>query len=383
MKKIFTATIIILSLIFISCIENPTGLFYSMEKETLTYASQLTDGDVLSVSSMAKKNGNYFIAAGTLYTRSTETGSAWSSIMPSSLSGYRCHKIVELDDIYGIFYHTENLDFRLFKISNSTDPTTETWNEIDISDIPSDESLIDVQASGSRIFLYTQSTVTGTSGYTEYRYSLYSTPDVSLSNTTNLSSGVEFSDQIGGGDLDIDYDGANYWLIAGNMFYTGTSGSLAAVSESSLTTVLAADADYTSQGYRGLICTGTDLYLTTAEGIVLKRNSGGTWTNLTEAAVLSPLYDIKRITTGSIDILLMGSSAGYYELNFNGDGVFVYPENDVTEITDATQFSIMELSSKVITDFFQDGADIFALGYNAGLWINTEDDNGERYWDLQ
>ncbi|MBI9105550.1 MAG: hypothetical protein JEZ04_02335 [Spirochaetales bacterium] len=376
MKYIKYAILLTAAVLAFSCVDNPSGLFYSLQ-----YESEIIDGELdngLTIGDMAMRNAYYFIASGAFRYKAVD-GTTWSVSTPIDAAGYSCYKLINLDEIYAIFFHTDTLDYKLFKaVTTAVSTDVITWSEIVIADIPTDERLIDIAQSGGRLFLYTEKTVSVVSG-NDKRYSVYSTDATSLAAGTGLVDELDSLDSYG--ELDVDYDGANYWLISGNKLYSGLSGAL--VED---TAAAEASALILENGYGGVYCHGTDVYLSTDEGVLLKY-TGGAWTDLTGAASLNRIFDIERVTIASesIDVLLLGSEKGYYELDLGAAApVFTSPETADTKLSTPVQFASIELSNDVIRSFFfdTDNNRIFALGYNAGLWENSLQANG-RFWNVE
>ena len=398
MKYIRYTILILASVLTFSCIQNPSGLFYSLQ-----YESGITDGPLdngLTVGGIASANGYYFIAAEDFRYRTTgaSLADAWETDLPDALAAgdYSCRKLVLLDDLYVVFHASETQDFRLFKADTSAVSGGISWTEVVLANIGAGEYVVDIAENNSTIFIYTEKAVTDAAGNADRRYAVYSTAAASLANTTALSA--ELSNLDSYGEFAVDNDGTDYWLISGNHLYSrsiaGAPGSWGLnLASDVLAAVNASSTRITGRGFGGLICitggTGADgVYVSTEEGALVKY-SGGSWTDLTADALLSPLYRFERITESaeSIDIVLLGSSAGYYEMSLSAAApAFISAEKADTKLTNKVQFASIEMSNDVITDFYYDGANsrLFGLGYSSGLWSNTpEPESGERTWVLE
>ncbi len=380
MKYIKYALLITITLLSFSCIDNPSGLFYSLQ-----YESGIDDGNLdngLTVGGLAMRNGYYFAACGNLKYKNIANDNSWTDDNPAGfldadtglLSGYACYRLINLDELYAIYYNSDTLDYYLLKGDTSAMSAAEgiVWSSAITITALGGESLIDIKQSNGRIFLYTETTVSGAVG-NDKRFSVYSTDAAALAADTALTT--ELSGLTSYGELDVDHDGTNYWLITGNKLYTGLTGSLSDVTS----TATAADTndEILDNGFGGIYChSNGDVYLSTEEGVLLKY-SAGAWTDLTSAAVFNRIYDFKRVTLGTdIDVLLLGSELGYYELDLNAaTPTFVSPEDADTQLTSTVQFSSIEMSNDIIKDFFVDSANnrVFGLGYTAGLWVNEYD----------
>jgi hypothetical protein len=390
MKYIKYGILIIAAALLSSCIENPSGLFYSLQSESAIYDGTLDNG--LTIGGMAERNSYYFIGAGNVKYKSTaDTATTWTDDNPDILAGldYTCYKLFNLDEIYAIYFNSESLDYKFFKADTSLMATNGiTWgSEIVITGLDG-EKLVDVVSSNNTLFLYTETTVTGVSG-SEKRYSVYTTPFAALAAGTVITTEASLSSLASYGELDVDWDGTEYYLVSGNMLFKGTSGSWTDITS----TAVAAHTDgkIKGNGFGGLICVGPDIYLSTEEGVLLKY-SAGSWSDLTSTAVLNRIYDFKRftVTDENIDILLLGSELGYYELDLDATTpAFSSPETADTMLTSKVQFASIELSNDIVRDFFVDSDNttasrVFALGYNAGMWKNSyKTAKTERFWDLE
>jgi len=380
MKYIKYATLLIAALLTFSCVQNPSGLFYSLQYET-----GISDGPLdnkLTVGGMTSRGGNYFIASGNFMYRAVNAASATEWTASTPVTGDSCYKLIDLDEIYAIFFNTETLDYKLYKADTSAIATGITWSAINIAAIPTDESIVDIAESGSRIFLYTEKTVAGVAG-NDKRYSVYSTAASSLADGTVLVPEPNISSISSYGEFDIDFDGTNYWLISGNKLFSGSSRAMTE------NTAAAAVTDRIKGAvFGGVICIGTDIYLSTEEGVLLKYTTAAGWTDLTPATAYESLFDFKRVTIAadSIDVLLLGSAQGYYELDLNAAApAFNSPKTAETNLTTKVQFASIEMSNDILRDFYVDSSTgrVFALGYSAGLWKNSLSDDGARFWDIE
>lgn len=386
--------------LIISCTDNAFGIFYSIQ-----YESEVTNGnlnDELTVGGMVSEtigsNVYYFAAAGDFMYKS-DSATEWTVANPVSLqgddgelNGYLCFKVELLDSIYAIYYDADTIVHRLFKADTSSIAESGiSWTEIDISgyfsDLRNDSSnisvnLVDIMQCNNRTFLYVQTEYTNSiSDDTDTLFYVYSTTETSLTSSTSLT--LELSGLKAYGDFDVDYDGSNYWLVAGRLLYRGISGSWTEITESSFPTTAQDNID--GYGYGGIICVGSDVYLSTEEGVLLKYSSGS-WTDLTSEDLLNPLYDFKRATfnytNSNVDVLLLGASEGYYVLNLaDSSATFCLPTKDTDELTTtALQYESIDLRNTVVTDFYVNDSTktIFALCFTGGLWVNTE-----KSWSLE
>lgn len=408
MKYIKYALLITITLLSFSCIDNPSGLFYSLQYESDIYDGTLDNG--ITVGGMAVKDSYYFAACGNVKYKSIDDIN-WTDDNPAAyldsegkLSGYLCHRMIELDELYFIYLKSDDATYSLYEadVSNMSAAEGIVWGTPITIAALNGESLIDIVESNGTVFLYTETTVTGPTGDSDKRWSIYSTTDATLSSSTPVTS--EFTNLASYGELDVDWDGDEFWLISGNELYRGTSGSWSDDLADTATAYDEDNADSTfldnvlGNGFGGIYCNGSDVYLSTEEGALVKGDgstSTATWTEMMTGddgdEIFKSIYDFKRVTfpTYNIDVILLGAEEGYYELNLNADAAgqqFFFPEDTDTQFTSTTQFASIDMSNDVIPDFFVDTANnrIFGLGFTAGLWVNERDEDDEDWsWGLE
>ncbi len=390
----FILFIIIISASFLwSCTDQAGGLFYSLEQETAISNGTLEKD--ITIGSMEKSGNYYLIATGEFQYRKVDADNdtEWSICEPAGeYKDYLCYNMILTDGYtFASFFSTDGSDYILVKADTSSIDSGLKWSSpLTVSDTAgTDEKVIDFTKAGSLLFL---STVDSSS-----RYSIYSGPINGFSETTPLE--IIASDLTVGGELKADYDGSEYWIIFGNRLYSGdgtqsgTSNVTADVYSESESAYLKGD------GFTGILCTdadpaaGTEVYLTSEEGVLLVRKNGA-WEILENTydddGLFESLYGIKRFTVGTdIDIILAASESGYYEMDADNtieNKSFISPKLAASDLTNYIQYSSIELSDSIILDFFVDEATdsekVFALGYNSGLWKNSLQGTA-RFWDSE
>ena len=397
MKKLITiliAAVVLMSMF--SCSDITGGLFYSIEQESEIYNGSLPDD--LSVGTMFKNDDYYFIAAGNFrYIKVlAEESAEWTIKNPVLTETLLCQDFIIINNsAYAVFYNTAATAYYSYKASVSN-PEQMGWEMVDMN-IPDYQTLIDIETLDSLVFLYTVD-LTG-------KYHIHTAASPAFSE----SSGYEtiISDLSVGGELAIDTDSAgNYWLAAGNKIYR-TDGTLAGTVD--LTPVYSEIASLNGNGFPGIVCVDTDtaaaddeVYISSDEGLVLERKSGA-WTVLNSTdedgnfELLGDLYGMQHavIAAKDIDIILIASENGYYEMNSAADlttRTIIDPKSSESRLTETIQYSSIDLSDIVINDFFidpdpdstktDDEPYIFALCYRSGLWKNSLK-SGIRFWDKE
>ena len=397
MKNIKFLIIIVILLSLMSCFEFTGGLFYGLEEESEINNGSLDDS--ITIGAMEKNADYYFVAAGKFMYRAIDSdiNLDWTAKNPDDYSSYLCHNMeIVGSTIYAIFYST---DSKMFSADVSTPAAGITWTEFSLTEISSDETVIDITYSGSKVFIYTSYINSG--GYT--RYAMYATDSATFtagSLLTPISSDISVC-----GVMKVDYDAVstNYWIACGNklLTYDGVTTVVDLTSAAK-----AASSKILGNGFSGVLCAdtdttaGTEVYVTTEEGVILKHSGSDNttgWTTMVssededDGVLFDHLYDLAHIKIESedIDIIIAASASGYYEMEAAQDAedkAFINPESSDSNLTQIVQFSSIDLSDSVISGFFFDDRDkferVFALGYNSGLWRNSVV-SGTRDWDIE
>lgn len=395
---------IILSGIFaiVSCGEQDGGLFYSLEHEIAIDNGTLSND--ITIGSMEKNNGYYFIAAGSFMYLDIndvdDVNAEWvvnNPDIPENEDDYLCYNMTKIGNyLYCVFYSNDATSIKLFKMNT----TKLTWSDaITFTNIPTGETVIDFSQSGDRLFVFTLDA------------SIYSVYTAVLTGFTDSSTFTTIkSDLLTGGDLKSAHDGTSYWITAGNQILKYDEPSTVSNETGN---VMAASNNLLGEGFSGVVCAdtdttaGTEVYLTSEEGVMLKYvdsddDSDMEWTVLlssydTDNGLFEPLNDIAHIVISNdvedIDIIIAASETGYYEMEAARDiteKTFVSAEKIDTKLITYNQFSSIDLSNAIILSFYFDNVStkekIFALGYRSGLWKNSLRGTAPsqyRFWDNQ
>ena len=384
------------AVIISACDYQAGGLFYSIEQESEIINGTLEDN--ISVFAMARSTNYHFIAAGELMYRKADAAETvkWIADYPDGAGEYLCRSIViNGSDLYAVFYNTGATDYMTVRADVSAFEANPSgglsWgSELDFTDPDIEgKTVIDLAAAGGMIFMLTREDTN--------IYSLYSAPSAGFGASSPDVEEIA-SELTSISELKADYDaaGAEYWIIAGNKLFTG-DGTALGTNSNETALVEAASDDIKGNGFGGVLCAetdstaaGTEVYLTTEEGVMLIR-SAGSWSTISnqydeDTGLFQPLYGLSHFSDGDqIDVILAASESGYYEMDLN-DAVdsrtFVSPELTDTNLTEYIQYSSIDLSESIVLDFFVDSDRVYALGYNAGLWKNSLKDD-VRFWDIE
>lgn len=340
-SKLSFAAILLTAAMFASC-SLETGLFYSIYSETPVGDPSLPGG-ISSFSLTTGTDNVRLLAAGGLYIQSGNDD--WSTILPAGMESSIAQTVLFLDPDYYVFF--SSIDGSGGTLYKTADPAA-----VDISleevDIPGISSLVHVISAEGSLFI-----VSGTSG--SYSVGMYDG-----STYTEVLSGLDSLRR----SFDVAFDGTSYHLTWGDALYSGTAGS-------ALTPVDLTGSGMTLAGgdYFGGIHFDDNLYISLnsiENGGSVWKNDGTSWSSVT--ADLNILHDFCSYTTGSSDLILVGSDEGYYE-SLSGTAGFVTPEVSC----DKTAYLSTALSNAAVMGFHDSGDALYSLTLNSGLWKNSGD----------
>ncbi len=436
MKRFLTIfTMISAILLIYSCPDNPTGMFYSLEEE-IEIANGSLD-DALTVRSMGKfgtgTEETYFAAAGNLYFKKTDniesSNVVWNFAKPpgstaTENSNYITYEAILLNGkIFAVYYDTDTTEHHLYSCDASalSADSTSIWTEVVINQLNTSagEYVVNIEVvdttPNQTLFIYTITPNVTLGGYSTSVYNVYSYNAATLDITAGMTLTEELTDITNGGtfDIDVESDGTTFWLISGIRLYTGASGSLTEISDTTVFDDTDAGSDdekisdfLLNSGYGGLVCYNNGssdyIYLTFKEGYIL-RYDGSSWSDVYNTDIYSSsadsypdpldldLYDIELVTFGTNKVLLFGTNEGYYELQIESEGTMsstaeiFSPEDSTSLFCTVTHYSSIDLSSAVILDFYYDSDYdyLFAMGYSSGLWFNYESSDSTRLWAVE
>ncbi len=382
MNKTAIFLIIVFLISITGCNDKEMGIFYSVEQERKvddnTLVNNATIGNIIVV------NDDYYVAAGDVYkvnadsnflyhTAGTSAGK-WK-VDSTTPSGMSCYSLIKFGtEIYGVFYDrnetsetTVNKD--LYE-NNGTDWEKVTFSEPELGRI---EMIIE---DNSLAFLLSY-TLDSSNTRTYYIHSYDGT------NATQLVSGLSASTR-----FDVAFDGTDYWLIYGFELYSGTGISMAKISSGTEYDTIFGTTLTDSDRLQGIYYSNlyNALFLSKKDGAIVYRPDGGSWTMLDQNLSNIPEDFVDFTDSDGTQLLLIGTSNGYYEKNITADigADFISP----TDTIGGNSYQTLDLKSAVISSLFtnslSNGEEIlFALTQNNGLWSNGVYSDGIRVWDLE
>ncbi len=357
LKYLFFVSILIF--LMAACTDKSLSpIFFTLETErSLTEDRGLEDG--MTVHEVVKVGGagtRYFAAGNTLYTR-TETGN-WTPVSPP-VAGALCNTIeIFGGDLYAGFFTKDGTGLGLYY----TDPVAISWNQVSDADI--DNGQINLLKAVGPTYLFVSSLKTDGSG----DYFLYYSSNPTVADTIDP---VTFDTDPSGSIpiIDIEYDGAAYWVIAGPLLYMGPENNLQ---------IQATVSDPATDGgkpFGGLLySSGNILYLSGKDGKLWSR-SAGVWSGATSISVDGGVQftQFVDVTTVSGNILVGTEGKGYYRLILG----------DQTNYERRPDYNISALYNGAINCLFLDTSvtpeALFAGTMNAGLW-RADYISGEWLW---
>ena len=364
-----------LLLIALGC-EPPTQpIFYTLETEDPIDEGRGLRED-LNALKIVTTGTRYFLAAGSLFTRipgAAGTAATTWAVIPPPEAGALCTTIEVWDDGSGLklwagWYDTltgaglglYSLDATLYA---GTTPgwTAASWTA---------HSNGGITGSGVNIGLLEASftvdsgemLVAVAEGST---YSLYYYNDVVLG---TFESGTPLLDSIGSPVADADFDGSNYWVVAGTSLYSGPRD--AALTAASITGITD-----TGAKFGGVLVSGDFLYLSTHAGTLLRYNT--VTPAVTTSAAMTVDTDAGPVRFTRFVDVAGTTTPGEIYVGSRGYGFFVIP-NDVTGVTTASRRPASNLSglyngavNAFLLDTTQSPHNLFVCTSGAGLWRGT------------
>lgn len=350
LKKTLLACIVIL--VIFSCSDYQQAIFYTIENETPITDNPLPND--ITIFTIVKTSNAYYISSGSMWKKSTEDSEAqWQELENVTDSLDLCNDLVFFNgNLYGAFFSASENTYGFYMTATaSTDLSWESANDTRVKD---KQIVFLKQLDGTHLFV-------GTAEQSQVNpnliaYSLYSSTD-----------GIDFTnivlDSIPNPVLDIEFDGASYWVITNNTVYSGTDLSSLEVKQP--TSVQAG-----APGYRGVLFSSvfSALYISTSSGLIHQYSSGN-WTVSPTTEVSSkaiPFTKMSEIPNG----LIVGT-AGY--------GYFEIVGGDINSIQRFAGITKTDLYHGIILEFLVVTADsttsVYACTSGNGLWLGKYTDN--------
>lgn len=387
MKKILYLTLCTaIMLVVLSCEFGPLGIFRSFEIE-----SQLDDRELnndLSVGSITKINGTYYIGAGKVYSRTPTT--TWESLTPPA-EDVLCIDLVSFQStLFAVFYKKDGTESTLYYLGgdNTFQPVPELQGKKIVTIISAEKS------DGT-------TTLLSTVQEGDYGYSLYyksSAAEPFQQSIVSDSSSNLFIRKIPDGT----YFNDSLWIIcSSNLYLSNDDGKTFSVVTDGPSITNSEDALYPLKEFSRIYSAPTlkTLFVSTEDGFVYGFN-GTAWSDgsneLTDSSIF---YDMSELPVGNENnpnrtLLVVGSSSGYYEAVFNTIPPTIDDLNAINfSLPGLDSYSTSEnylntvLSESVVLSFYLDrdvesGPHLFACTLIQGLWRN-EVETERRVWNRE
>ena len=352
--------LLFIAAVLLGCSESGTGILYSIGIEEPFVDTGLADD--LIVGSFAHVGDNYFIGAGSLFTRDSDTDApSWSGVtLPQA--GLIVADIEAFGGSLFLIAVTNEGDSSALYTLTSLSPATPVWSAaVDVDPATTAEFIDSIAVSSTNLYVNVR---TGASVYEYYR----STNGTTFTEITLPNSAAAISDAV-------EYDGDS-WVVAGSALYRETVG---------FTLVNAADSPATDEtklvGLEAF--TDIDALFVLARDGTLYAYDGADWLNapkeLSEthsaADEATTLFGIQ--TAGSDRIVLAGTENGFVEIVFSGaltESTFTAatpqtPGSADATITTAGIFYVSSsLRSSPVLVFASNAYELFAGTAGEGLW---------------
>ncbi|MEM5947888.1 hypothetical protein WKV44_04965 [Spirochaetia bacterium 38H-sp] len=342
-KKILFTSLIIFSLLAISCAKGTTGLFYSLSiEEEITDNSDLSND--ISVADMTESSSYIFINTSFSVFYRTISGTDWSELsFPSDMD--ICTAISVYNDgtneyLYAAFSNDSLSDNKLYRVSATN--VSSSWEEIWSSSSDRITSLFYVYDGSTTHYLFANR-----QSSTDHAL-IYSTTGAASSFTGTTAITASQTPVIG-----VVYDGSNFWAATRDkLFSNSTLANLGdtAVSDTALSSIekYTAIALETSNVYVSGVDTTTS---GSAENSYLAMYNGSEWQVAT--------YESVWITS----IAISGTEL------VAGLGKGIKTGSDINSLTEpGGNYLSTGLDDIYITELMFVGSDLYAATASNGLW---------------
>ena len=382
MKRLITFLILCSALLLFSCNQSGMAIFYSVVEEQELAESTL--GDELTVSHMLGINGDYYLAASTLFKGVPGASDVtWDTVAgppaaASGGSGYTiCLGIATLaGELYAIFSTIDGTDAAVFRDSGSA------WESV-YDPVTGEPSHMTV--AGGRMFVSVRQGIS---------YSTFETSDGDTFSAVTLDGqSAPFSQSAP--VIDAASFQGDLWLVCGSSVYKDTGGSFALLTDSG-------GPVGSKSGLGGIYASPASsldtVFVADRDGVVYALPNGGAWdtTDITDdgtdtGSALS-LGDFAEVAVGGSTVLLVATAKGYSELIFgagySSDVAQVLPGATGSLTSDSNYQNVMLADSSVLALFVDasavKGPILFAGTGGNGLWRNPIDETASpvvRKWD--
>jgi prepilin-type processing-associated H-X9-DG protein len=392
---IFLAFSLLAAVFSIGCTQDELGIFYSLEIESELEQDRGLE-DNLKVWDMTKTAaGNYYIAAGTVYTRSSGGTEDWSTVAPPQ-EEMLSSNILFFDGHLFSIYRTEDGASRLYR---RPDTSGATWTEVADADLNGKE-IMSVFSAGTALFVCRRENPGTADAYTLWNSAVGDPLNFSQTILTGLSE-----NQSPRYIFDASYDGTDYWVISGGLLLSGTSGNLSEVTMNQVGGGALSPDNFGGIFFVDSVDLGTAndlIFISDKSGNLYTKEEGNAdWyvgVNPSTENQTITFYDMELLTVdesgSTVPVLMIGSNNGYYEVPFDGtqDLASLSPSRpDIDSYSTSINYLNTTLSEGTILELFLDnrgtGGDVtddlmFACTSSTGLWVNNLGDT-DRVWSRE
>lgn len=365
---------LIILFLLVSCNQSGYGVYYTVVND-----KPLTDGDLpndINIDRLIATNTDYFIATGTVYTRSIATADdvsyQWIEVANNSPNDQTFRICIGLETIgnqvYGLFQDDDmdDISYALFHMNTSdADSHNWYWEEAVIgTTLTEDDEISAVFEQNGYLFAMIKDD--------DMVYSLWYTDDTVSPDLDFIDSGQDFNWPIFDSDF---YGGTYYFLSAVAVYFSATP-----------------DGPYSNLSYDLGTTDNTDILAFTGLGIgfggeimtaakdedllaMLLRYNGTDWdimTKMDEDDDDEKMSDILEITVEGTDVVVFGTSSGYFEIDSADTDADMITPGDDDSITTVEGYASLKLRTYNVSSFYFDNTPgrekLYALTNSHGLW---------------
>ena len=368
-----------LSGLMVSCGEEPTGLFFSIEQERLiddtNLGNELTAGTLVEFDIDNDSTDDFILAAGKIYSSVASADRAaqgdWSSRYHLD-DDYLSYHVFVLNgsDLFGLFYPKNaalaDSGSRLYKFNT----TAGVW-EMDTTDAIDTLRLEDGVQAGS--YLYFTSYTLDAGGTRTYSLKAFDGTTV-----TDISATIESPSA----RLDVAVNGSEAFLVYGGLLLQSTDGG-ASFSPAGAASLVNFD---DSKSYRGVYYSSLKnrFLLSASDGTIWYYDTDFVWKLYDDLGRETFDFQDFEYADPAVSLVVVGSSKGYYEME-TGTSEFLPPAVSTSE----NNYLTLDFSQGVVRSLYaySDGTGagddvLFALTNGYGLW-SLREDGGSLLWNQE
>ncbi len=345
MKKYFLLILITISILFMSCNPDGPGIFYKISIE-----QQLSDSDLAgrSVYKVVELNAVTYVLSGGVVFK--ESGSDWNEISSPENMSQAVSLEVSGSVLYCVYNHKDTDNSTLYSATGSSWTANGSFTNV--------AGGLTLVASNSTLFVVERNSSTS--------YTINNLAKSAQINVTNFVRGAANNGTL---DYILASPEINNYLSPEIVSYDGSGPTFAAITVTG-GDLLDAFTEDSEIALGGIYTVGTDIYITTRDGFVMKGTDilSGMFNINTEALDNEKLGAMDKATISGSDYLLIGSNGGYYEMLLSGTTI-VTPTAATTGNTD---YVSVDLYREIVYSIKDDSAGGFFIGTNNGLWHSSD-----------